>query len=61
MAYDALVAQARDELGISPALSARPVQAAFSLGWQLRGITPDEHLFGGRKQSSIASDDSGRT
>jgi VIT1/CCC1 family predicted Fe2+/Mn2+ transporter len=30
MAHDALGAHARDELGISPALSARPVQAALS-------------------------------
>lgn len=30
MAHDALGAHARDELGISPALSARPIQAAFA-------------------------------
>jgi VIT1/CCC1 family predicted Fe2+/Mn2+ transporter len=30
MAHDALGAHARDELGISPALSARPIQAALS-------------------------------
>ncbi|MGA2182633.1 MAG: VIT family protein [Bryobacteraceae bacterium] len=30
MAHDALGAHARDELGISPALSARPIQAAFT-------------------------------
>jgi VIT1/CCC1 family predicted Fe2+/Mn2+ transporter len=30
MAHDALAAHARDELGISETLSARPVQAAFS-------------------------------
>src|SRR5208283_541508 len=30
MAHDALDAHARDELGISSALSARPIQAAFA-------------------------------
>ena len=36
MAHDALGAHARDELGISETLSARPIQAAFDLGRQLR-------------------------
>jgi hypothetical protein len=30
MAHDALAAHARDELGISEALTARPLQAAFA-------------------------------
>ena len=37
MAHDALGAHARDELGISESLSARPVQAAPGVGCQLRG------------------------
>ncbi|WP_339807111.1 VIT family protein, partial [uncultured Marinobacter sp.] len=41
MEYDALAAHARDELGISEALSARPVQAAFaSAGTFAVGASP---------------------
>jgi vacuolar iron transporter family protein len=54
MAHDALGAHARDELGISPALVARPVQAAiasaasFAVGAALplavTGLAPAENL-----------------
>ena len=37
MAHDALGAHARDELGISETLSARPVQAALASAGELRG------------------------
>ena len=37
MAHDALGAHARDELGITETLSARPLQAACGVGLQLRG------------------------
>jgi VIT1/CCC1 family predicted Fe2+/Mn2+ transporter len=36
MVHDALGAHARDELGISETLRARPIQAALGFGWQLR-------------------------
>ena len=36
MAHDALGAHARDELGISETLRARPIQAEVGLSWQLR-------------------------
>ena len=54
MAHDALAAHARDELGITSALSARPVQAAwtsalsFAMGaafpLAMAGLTPVEML-----------------
>ena len=37
MAHDALGAHARDELGITETLSARPLQAGVGIGLQLRG------------------------
>jgi VIT1/CCC1 family predicted Fe2+/Mn2+ transporter len=54
MAHDTLGTHARDELGISPALSARPIQAAlasagsFAVGAAMpllvTGITPEAGL-----------------
>ncbi len=54
MAHDALTAHARDELGISAALSARPVQAAFASAGMfaagavmpllVAGVAPDRAL-----------------
>lgn len=59
MAHDALGAHARDELGISPAFSARPIQAAFGLGRQLRRRSGDASR-GHRHGSGLGSDTAGR-
>lgn len=65
MAHDALGAHARDELGISEAMSARPLQAAatsaatFSVGAAVPLLTaimvPQEQILGGVAAASLVS------
>lgn len=64
MAHEAIGAHARDELGISPALSARPVQAAlasaasFAVGAALplavTAFAPEAHLIAWVSGTSLA-------